>query len=89
MVLKGSTCLYLAFFRLQATKALGKNAGVLGGSIMVGVAPCRDESVLDALNTRSGAVSEKAYPLLMLEGPAMILSLQHGSWHADSRHKRG
>jgi len=37
--------------RLQATKALGKNAGVLGGSIMVGVAPCRDESVLDALNT--------------------------------------
>lgn len=37
--------------RLQATKALGKNAGVLGGSIMVGVAPCRDDSVLDALNT--------------------------------------
>merc|ERR1719278_1362798 len=37
--------------RLQATKALGKNAGILGGSIMVGVAPCRDESVLDSLNT--------------------------------------
>ena len=61
-VFKGSTCPYLAFFRLQATKALGKNAGVLGGSIMVGVAPCRDESVLDALNTRSGAVSEKSIP---------------------------
>ena len=42
----------LALYRLQATKALGKNAGVLGGSIMVGVAPCRDDSVLDALNTR-------------------------------------
>ena len=57
-----STWLNLTFFRLQATKALGKNAGVLGGSIMVGVAPCRDESVLDALNTRSGAVSEKSIP---------------------------
>ena len=42
----------LPLYRLQATKALGKNAGILGGSIMVGVAPCRDESVLDSLNTR-------------------------------------
>ena len=42
----------LPLCRLQATKALGKNAGILGGSIMVGVAPCRDESVLDSLNTR-------------------------------------
>ena len=29
------------------------------------------------------------YPLYMLEGPAMIISLKHGSWHTDSRYKRG
>ena len=49
---------------------------------MVAIAPCRDESVLDALNSRSGAVYEKIYPLHMLEGPAMFLSLQHGGWYA-------
>jgi len=37
--------------RLQASKALGKNGSILGGSIMVGVAPCKDESVLDNLNS--------------------------------------
>jgi len=37
--------------RLQASKAVAKNGCVIGGTIMVGVALCRDESVLDQLNS--------------------------------------
>jgi len=37
--------------RLQASKAMSKNSSVLGGSIMVGVMPCKEESVLDNLNS--------------------------------------
>jgi len=37
--------------RLQASKAVAKNGSVIGGTIMVGVSPCRDESVLDQLNS--------------------------------------
>jgi len=37
--------------RMQANKALGKNGSVMGGSIMVGISPCSDTSVLDRLNT--------------------------------------
>jgi len=37
--------------RLQASKAIGRNSSVLGGSIMVGVAPCREEGVLEATNS--------------------------------------
>ena len=36
---------------MQANKALGKNGSVMGGSIMVGICPCSDSSVLDRLNT--------------------------------------
>merc|ERR1712059_121769 len=37
--------------RLQASKALSKNSSILGGSIMVGVASCKEESVLDTVNS--------------------------------------
>jgi len=39
--------------RLQATKAVSKNGCVLGGSIMVGIAPCKDQTVLDNTNTNN------------------------------------
>ena len=38
--------------RMQASKALSKNSCILGGSIMVGVAACREEGVLEAVNSR-------------------------------------
>jgi len=37
--------------RMQANKAVAKNGCVLGGSIMVGICSCKDETVLDNLNT--------------------------------------
>merc|ERR1712115_264527 len=37
--------------RMQANKAVAKNGCVLGGSIMVGISSCKDETVLDNLNT--------------------------------------
>jgi nuclear pore complex protein Nup53 len=44
--------------RLQAAKALAKNGTILGSSIMVGVAPVTDPSVLDNLNTTVGSPIE-------------------------------
>jgi len=37
--------------RMQANKALGRNGSVMGGSIMVGISQCKDQTVLDKLNT--------------------------------------
>jgi len=37
--------------RLQAKKAISKNGTVLGSTIMVGVSPCSDSSVLENLNS--------------------------------------
>jgi nuclear pore complex protein Nup53 len=37
--------------RLQASKAVGKNGSVIGNTIMLGVAPCKEESVVDQLNS--------------------------------------
>jgi len=37
--------------RMQANKAVARNGCVLGGSIMVGISGCKDESVLENLNT--------------------------------------
>jgi len=37
--------------RLQAKKAISKNGTILGSTIMVGVSPCTDTTVLDQLNT--------------------------------------
>jgi len=39
--------------RMQANKAVAKNGCVLGGSIMVGISSCKDETVLDNLNASS------------------------------------
>jgi len=39
--------------RLQARKALSKNGSILGGTIMVGVAACTEESVLNQANTNT------------------------------------
>jgi len=39
--------------RLQARKALSKNGSVLGGTIMVGVCPCTEDTVLQQGNTSS------------------------------------
>merc|ERR1719186_45373 len=44
--------------RLQAAKAIAKNGAILGSSIMVGVAPVTDPSVLDNLNTTVGSPIE-------------------------------
>lgn len=43
--------------RLQAKKAISRNGSVLGSTIMVGVSPCTDNSVLENLNTTSSATS--------------------------------
>lgn len=37
--------------KMQASKALSKNSTILGGSLMVGVAACREEGVLEAVNS--------------------------------------
>merc|ERR1719431_822579 len=37
--------------KLQASKAVGKNGSVIGSTIMVGVSACRDETVVDQLNS--------------------------------------
>ncbi|XP_023322548.1 nucleoporin NUP53 isoform X2 [Eurytemora carolleeae] len=42
--------------RLQARKALAKNGSVLGGTIMVGLAPCTDNSVLDQGNLNTSVL---------------------------------
>lgn len=42
--------------RLQARKALSKNGAVLGGTIMVGVAPCTELAVLDQTNVNSSVL---------------------------------
>ena len=41
----------LAIFRMQANKAVTKNGSVMGGSIMVGITHCTDQSVLDNVQT--------------------------------------
>ena len=41
----------LAIFRMQANKAVTKNGSVMGGSIMVGITHCSDQSVLDNVQT--------------------------------------
>ena len=35
------------FIRMQANKAVTKNGSVMGGSIMIGITHCTDQSVLD------------------------------------------
>jgi nuclear pore complex protein Nup53 len=42
--------------RLQARKALSKNGSVLGGTIMVGVGPCTDDTVLDQGNLNTSVL---------------------------------
>jgi nuclear pore complex protein Nup53 len=43
--------------KLQAKKALSKNGTVVGGTIMIGIRPCTDESVLEQGNTTCGNAS--------------------------------
>ena len=38
-------------FRMQASKAVTRNGSVLGGSIMIGITHCSDQSVIDNLQT--------------------------------------
>eukprot|EP00088_Acartia_fossae_P002743 TRINITY_DN11129_c0_g1_i1.p1 TRINITY_DN11129_c0_g1~~TRINITY_DN11129_c0_g1_i1.p1 ORF type:complete len:324 (+),score=38.55 TRINITY_DN11129_c0_g1_i1:35-1006(+) len=42
--------------KLQARKAISKNGAVLGGSIMIGVAQCTEDSVLDQANTSMSTI---------------------------------
>ena len=39
------------FVRMQANKAVTRNGSVMGGSIMVGITHCSDQSVLDNVQT--------------------------------------
>lgn len=43
--------------KLQAKKALSKNGTIVGGTIMIGIRPCTDESVLEQGNTTCGNAS--------------------------------
>lgn len=46
--------------RLQAKKAISKNGSILGGTIMVGISPCREESVIENLNSTSTSVLDSS-----------------------------
>ena len=41
----------MLFVRMQANKAVTRNGSVMGGSIMVGITHCSDQSVLDNVQT--------------------------------------
>jgi len=79
--------------RLQARKALSKNGSILGGTIMIGVAQCSEESVLDQANTSTSildnsiAGSGVANLSTGLGTPRTIRPLTQAFKEAQSEHK--